>query len=203
MSKNNKPLEAEIDFYSTREAAKVLGVSVTTIQLWVEARVLPAWKTTGGHRRIPRGAVDAMRAQQSLAAQGKVVAMYSTLVVEDDPVQRELYQIKFAEWQLPTALHLANDGFEGLVMAGKYRPDLIIADLSLPGMDGFEMLRRLIRIKDAPVARVIAVTALNGEEIKARGGLPEGIPVYPKPISFGVLKQIVNESLLQGVASRA
>ena len=45
-------------FYSTAEAAKLLGVSHRTIQLWVEAGTLQAWKTAGGHRRIASGSVE-------------------------------------------------------------------------------------------------------------------------------------------------
>lgn len=194
MSKLTRPDDAGLSFYSTREAAKALGVSVTTIQLWVEAEILPAWKTAGGHRRIPRPAVDAMRAAQSAASAGKATETHNVLVVEDDPVQRELYQIKFAEWGLPVELRLAADGFEGLVMAGKYMPRLIIADLSMPGMDGFEMIRRLSRIKEV-LAMLIVVTGMSADEIKARGELPDGIPVYPKPISFPVLRQIVTRAL--------
>ena len=195
MSKNIITAEAGLGFYSTRQAAQALGVSVTTIQLWVEAEVLPAWKTAGGHRRIPRAADDAMRAQQSQATDGKASFPHNVLVVEDDSVQRELYRINFAAWKLPTELRLASDGFEGLVMAGKYMPNLIIADLSMPGMDGFEMIRRLERSKEVRTAMMIVVTGLTREEIEAQGGLPDGIPVYNKPISFGVLKQIVKRSL--------
>ena len=45
------------EFWSTREAADLLGVSLRTVQLWTEAGVLKAWKTAGGHRRINRDSV--------------------------------------------------------------------------------------------------------------------------------------------------
>lgn len=48
----------EKSFCTTREAAQLLGVSVGTVQLWVERGVLEAWKTTGGHRRVLRDSVD-------------------------------------------------------------------------------------------------------------------------------------------------
>lgn len=188
--------QAKINFYTSREAAKILGVSVTTVQLWVESGVLPAWKTAGGHRRIPSEAVDSMRVgQQSAAAKEHVPHLHSVLIVEDEPVQRELYKIKFAEWNLPVNLHLAQDGFEGLVMAGKYAPDLIISDLSMPGMDGFEMIRQLVEGGEIRTPAVIVVTALSAEEIEAHGGLPQGIPVYAKPVALGVLKPFVEQIL--------
>lgn len=58
-------LNEQTEFLTTREASKLLGVALTTIQLWVETGVLPAWKTAGGHRRISRQAVDKLRAEQS------------------------------------------------------------------------------------------------------------------------------------------
>ncbi len=184
--------QPRLTFYTTREAAKRLGVSVTTVQLWVESGVLSAWKTAGGHRRIPSEAVDAMLAgQQSAVGEEQQPHAHSVVIVEDEPVQREMYRIKFAEWKLPVRLYLAHDGFEGLVMAGKYAPDLVITDLSMPGMDGFEMIRHLVRSSEVSIPAIIAVTALGPEEIAAHGGLPEDIPVYAKPIPLGVLKHII------------
>lgn len=201
MSENTAPLKSPFSYYSTREAAKALGVSVTTIQLWVESGALSAWKTAGGHRRIPREAVDAMRAQQgALIASEQASRACSVLVVEDDPVQLELYRIKFSEWNLPIALHLAQNGFEGLLMAGKYAPNLIVADLSMPGMDGFEMIRHLVGSKAVSIPSLVVVTALTQAEIESNGGLPTGIPVYSKPIPFGVLKHII-ERTIQRVAA--
>ena len=45
-------------YCTTREAAEMLGVSLTTAQLWVESGLLDAWKTEGGHRRIHRTSVQ-------------------------------------------------------------------------------------------------------------------------------------------------
>ena len=196
MSKNDASSNTHFDFYSTRDAARELGVSVTTIQLWVESGALSAWKTAGGHRRIPREAVDAMRAnQQSLVDDGKVERLHHILIVDDDPVQRELYRIKFEEWALPIHFHLAQDGFEGLMMAGKYMPSLIIADLSMPGMDGFEMIRKLVKSPELGSCRLVVVTEFTEAEIQSHGGLPDGMPVYRKPVPFGVIKPIVERSL--------
>jgi excisionase family DNA binding protein len=44
-------------FCTTREAATLLGVSVGTVQLWVENGLLQAWKTAGGHRRVMRDSI--------------------------------------------------------------------------------------------------------------------------------------------------
>lgn len=52
------------NFVTTREAASLLSVSLRTIQLWVESGVLKAWKTVGGHRRIPRTAIAKLLEQQ-------------------------------------------------------------------------------------------------------------------------------------------
>ncbi|MDP2902716.1 MAG: response regulator [Methylovulum sp.] len=178
-------------FLSTREAAARLGVALSTVQAWVETGTLPAWKTAGGHRRIAVDAVEAMRLrQQAVLGVGPAPELLKVLVVEDDPVQREIYRRQFAEWGLPVRLLTAEDGFEGLMLIGRHTPDLIITDLVMPEMDGFKMLRRL-KMPPAAQTSIIVVTALTASEIEAQGGLPPGIPVYPKPIPFAVLRSLV------------
>lgn len=49
---------------TTRDAAQLLGVAVSTVQLWMESDALPAWKTPGGHRRVRLSAVLALRQQR-------------------------------------------------------------------------------------------------------------------------------------------
>ena len=67
MSSTPRPALHEEDFLTTREAASLLGVALRTVQLWVEAGKLSAWKTRGGHRRIPRQAVESLRQQRDVS----------------------------------------------------------------------------------------------------------------------------------------
>src|ERR1700760_3136379 len=102
-------------FCSTREAAKLLNVSVKTAQLWAESGILQAWKTPGGHRRITRESVDALVTQRAsvLKTTDTTVSMrvrlHNLLVVEDDPRTRRLYEMTLAHWGLPMTVTLAKD----------------------------------------------------------------------------------------------
>lgn len=193
------------DFISTREAARLLGVGLTTVQQWVESGALPAWKTAGGHRRIPLAAIEAIRKQQQAAlgtapAPVPASASFKVLMVEDEPVQREIYCRELADWGLPIQLFTAEDGFEALMVIGRHAPDLIITDLVMPGMDGFEMIRKLVAQPSVFKGSIIALTALDTEQIKALGGLPPGISVYPKPVSFAALRPLVEQMMQRSAA---
>ena len=190
MSKIDSPQPEK--FLSTREAASRLGVALSTVQAWVENGVLPAWKTAGGHRRISIDAIETMcMQQQAILGTAATRELLKVLVVENDPVQRELYRLSFDEWRLPILLLTAEDGFEGLMLIGRHSPDLIITDLSMAEMDGFKMIRRMqVQVAETEPAIIVA-TALTASEIEAQGGLPPGIPVYPKPIPFAALQPLM------------
>ena len=68
--------------------------------------------------------------------------MAKILLVEDDPNQLLLYEeeLKSAGYEVVTA----RDGREALEMAGKARPDLVVMDISMPGMDGIESMSRML-----------------------------------------------------------
>ena len=132
---------ADTEFLSTRQAALRLGVSLGTVQNMVESGALDAWKTAGGHRRIPATSVEAMLARRkSQSSTTETVASLDILIAEDDPILQKLYQATFERWNLPLQLRIVDNGFEGLLQVGQRMPDVLIADLMMPGMDGFEMM---------------------------------------------------------------
>lgn len=174
---------------STRQAAETLGVSLRSAQLWVERGVLKAWKTPGGHRRILRASVEAVLAERAAASRAADQRL-SVLVVEDDPPLRRLYELVMGDWS-DVELRLAVDGFDGLMQVGARKPDLLIADLSMPGMDGFEMIRRLNADPSLSSMEIVVVSALDPAEIERNGSLPGHIEVLTKPIPFEQLKRTV------------
>lgn len=183
------------DFLTTREAAKRIGVALSTVQDWVETGVLKAWKTPGGHRRIPASMVESIRTrQQEVLLTCQPPERFTVLVVEDEAIQRELYGHQFAELNLPIDLHMAENGYQGLVMCGRYKPQLIIADLAMPEMDGFRMIQELTKLGMSEDS-IIVITGLSRDEIAARGELPEGVAVLSKPVEFKDLKARLSQRL--------
>jgi excisionase family DNA binding protein len=205
--KTGDPVDAK-EFYSTAEAAKILGVSHRTIQLWVESGTLQAWKTAGGHRRITstsvdklldarRQALDPDRAGQKPAAgaaQANAARQYKVVIADDDATLLRLYELEIGGWGLPLQLIKAGDGFDALLKIGEYHPDLLISDLSMPGMDGFRMVNSLRNNPKQRDLNIIIVSGLDRATISSLG-LPADIPVYAKPVAFAQLRAAVEKTL--------
>ncbi len=104
------------------------------------------------------------------------------LLIDDDPVLLELLsgQLEAAGY-LPVAV---NDGVTGLTRAREAQPDLVILDVMMPGMDGWDMCARLREKGPVPI---IMLTA-KGEEIDKLRGFRLGVDDYvTKPFSFAEL----------------
>lgn len=180
------------DYVTTREAALLLGVSLRTIQLWVESGVLKAWKTAGGHRRIPRSAVaKLLKQQKSDIEEESYPETLKVLVVEDEPELLQLYQVQINSWGLNCQVLMAKDGYEGLLQVGQHKPALIISDLMMPDMDGFRLVRSIRNHEETNEAQVIVVTSLDDEDIEGQGGLPADVLILRKPIPFEVIKGLI------------
>ena len=197
-------MEAGRDVCSTREAADRLGVSLRTVQLWSEAGLLRAWKTPGGHRRILTASVDELlQRREGVTGRQAPRGLYEVLVVEDQADFRQLFELHLRSWGLPIQLTGAPSGFEALLQMGASRPDLLITDLRMPGIDGFEMLRALKASGALGELEIIVVTALTPHTISESGGLPDGVTVLYKPLQFADLRQRLSELVGQRPASAA
>lgn len=181
-------------FLTSREAAERLGVSLRTVQLWVEDGVLQAWKTAGGHRRIARGSVDRLVGEQQAAmnAAGGGAAL-KVLVVEDEAALLDLYRAHFSAWELPVALRTASNGFDALMQIGAESPDVLIMDLNMPGVDGYQLVAELKRQQTMSGMQIIVVTGLAIDEVRASGRLPKSVQVFGKPIPFAGLHDVLRD----------
>ncbi len=195
-------------FCTTREAADLLGVSLRTAQLWTESGLLTAWKTDGGHRRIDRDSVDRLLANpaerrkvapppvQAAQAEAPVPAVsegFHILVVEDNEDLLKLYRSNIAKWEGDFRVTTINNGFNALMLIGHARPDLVITDLFMPHLDGFQMLQAIRSVPEYKSLPIVAVSGRSYADINAEGGLPADIVLFPKPIPFAKLKVLAKE----------
>ncbi|MGE5469485.1 MAG: response regulator [Bacteroidota bacterium] len=197
-----KPEGLEV-YCTTREAADMLSVSLRTVQLWVESGNLKAWKTDGGHRRLALSSVQELIRERM--SKGNPVAPviapeaapgeFSILVLEDDEDMLKLYRLNMAAWQMPIQVSFVSSVFEALVVIGRKAPDLVITDLRMSGIDGFEIIKVL---RNDPVLSSLSIAVITGmepDEIAARGGLPPEITVFTKPVSFDQLQGYIKACL--------
>ena len=203
------PVVIEKSFCTTREAAALLGVSVGTVQLWVESGLLQAWKTAGGHRRVLRDSVDSLlrRVPDQPAVPPPHTWLVSkprqlkVLVVEDDADLLRLYQVNLSRWPMQPSVTCLDNAVAALLLLGRGGPDLLITDLHMPNMDGFSMLRTLRQAPEMADTTIVVVTGLDSNAIAEQGGIPDGIELLCKPVAFDrlltIATGIVNNSRFQ------
>ena len=118
--------------------------------------------------------------------------MKKILVVEDTEFNRDLLvQLLEDDYEIVTA----EDGLAGIECAEAERPDLILMDLSLPKIDGWEATRRLKAMETQAGVPIVALTAhaMQGDEEKARAA---GCDDYlPKPIDEDRLFAVLDKHL--------
>ena len=120
------------------------------------------------------------------------------LVVEDNPLNLKLVRDVLTAFEYEVVE--AHTGEEGVELAGTCSPDLVLMDLQLPGIDGYEALRLLRQDPRLGSVPVVAVTAFAMKEDRERTAR-EGFDGYlGKPISVRALPEQVNAFLNNGRA---
>ena len=122
---------------------------------------------------------------------------FRILVVEDDTNLRKLYELNLALWSMRPAVTTAGDGYEALILLGNTKPDLLIVDLNLPGMDGFRMIETIRSVPELSDMVIVVVTGMDAAEVRKRGTLAPDIQVLPKPVPFNALMQIAEQVALK------
>jgi len=185
---------AKETYFTSKQAASLLEVTTRTIQLWSESGILQASKTAGGHRRFNITDIEMFKEQLKKTNKDSIQqSLVRVLVIEDEPDLVMLYKMTIKEWNLPIILDTATDGFEGLIKIGAWKPNIVIADLQMPNMNGIYMLKALSKIGIFKEIMVMAVSGLSPGAIEHKGGLPKEIRLFSKPIPFDEIEKAVNQ----------
>jgi excisionase family DNA binding protein len=143
-----KAITPDLEYLSTRQSAKVLQVSLGTVQKMVELGELIAWKTRGGHRRILATSLDQQLARRKRAMRQKTtqncIAMGIFRRAENSHELLKSIQC----WQLKVDMEVAVDSLEGLMKAVSITPDLIFLDALIPPVEQVHLIHYLSKNKD-------------------------------------------------------
>jgi len=182
------------DILSPNQAAKVLMVSPATVRQWASKGKLNALTTPGGHRRFRMSDIQNFAQQKNITLNIESedpISKYPILIVDDDTQFSSYLAELIPIFDDRIQVKVANDGFEAGKLVHSFKPVMILMDLMMPTMDGFETCKS---IKSDPATANIRIICMTGygsseniERIKALGAED----CLTKPIDETQLERVV------------
>ena len=156
---------------SSHQVSHLLGLSPSTVVDWINRGRLEAFRTPGGHRRIKVGDLRRFLLSTGMPLPPALRTSASAkriFVVDDEPAVIRSIERAFDKHGGAYQIDGCTDGIEALVKIGAEPPDLVLLDIYMEGIDGFEVCRRLRRIPELESLLIVAITAQPSEEARAR-----------------------------------
>jgi excisionase family DNA binding protein len=156
------------------EVAELLMVNPVTVRQWAARGLLRSLTTPGGHRRfLLKDVEDFMRSRGTTPVPRNSGRPDRVLVINDDPQTCRSIVELIGRYAPQVDTEIAHDGFDAGVKAASFRPHALVLDLTMSGLDGCEVCRKL---RERPVLnriRIVAITGLpsadNAERVLAAG----------------------------------
>jgi excisionase family DNA binding protein len=169
--------------FSSREVAEIIGADPSSVNRWIDSGQIKAYRTPGGHRRVLAGELlaflercgmpipEQLRSSEQLHGSDQPPRSEQprrVLIVDDDTALSKT--VSRALQQLDPHLEVAccTSGIEALLRIGALKPDVVVLDVFMPGLDGIAVCEKIKADAALPAVRVIAVTGKPNERVTRR-----------------------------------
>jgi excisionase family DNA binding protein len=178
--------------FTTHEVSRLLQVNPRSVINWIEQDLLASYRTPGGHRRIRREDLLAFLRKHQIPTPATLVdGKFSILIVEDEEEIAKLLKAYF-DRQGNYEIHIASDGISALIEVGRVKPDLLILDIMIPGVDGVEVCRRI----KSDSSNKTAIVAISGKMDSEQRVLQAGADSFmAKPLDLPTLHETTKRLL--------
>jgi len=185
------------DVMTVATASKYCNVSTKTIINWVEDGHIPAYKTVGGHRRIKQSDLEAFMKKQGIPIPGdeQISQRKRILVVDDDPIIVETIVQALEEDESDYEVISASDGFEAGLQVNHFKPHLLILDIMMPDIKGYEVCKKIKSRKETESTKIIVLSAYLDEEKFEKMKENGADACFSKPLPLPQLKEEVSRFL--------
>jgi len=146
------------DYLKPKEVAKLLRVEPGTVRLWTQDGRLRATTTAGGHRRFSYRDVEMFAREHNIALPSHAGDALRVLVVDDDKRVVRMIKNMLVSSDAEIQVEIALDGFAAGQTVEKFQPHVIILDLIMPGVDGYQLCKSLQSEPATADIRIIAIT---------------------------------------------
>lgn len=185
------------DILTVYKASEYCNVTPKTIINWIESGHIEAYKTVGGHRRIKRLDLESFMRKQGIPIPEEETKEENKriLVVDDDPIIVETLVQALEEEEYNYEVISASDGFEAGLQVNHFKPHLLILDIMMPDIKGYEVCKRIKSDENTKDTKIIVLSAYLDEE-KFKTMKEYGADVcFSKPLPLPQLKEEVGRLL--------
>ncbi|MFP4106148.1 MAG: response regulator [Phycisphaerae bacterium] len=181
---------------STFAIAEMLHVDPGSVANWIDQDLLKAHRTPGGHRRVSVENLIAFLKEHKMPIPEQLRdAPPRILIVDDEPAVTQLVSRAISAAFPNFEVVEAHDGFRAGTIVATLKPDVVILDLRMPGMDGYEVCKLIKSQNSTKHAEVVAMTAYDSPENQKRIIECGARTCMPKPLDIDRLIDEVQKSL--------
>ena len=175
------------------QASKYCSVSPKTVSNWIDEGHIKAFRTVGGHRRIRKEDLDAFLRKQGIPIPSEFEDgdRKKILVIDDDRLIVETIVSSLEEEPHNYEIISASDGFEAGIQVSHFRPDLMILDIMMPDIDGYEVCKRVKQDPETCATKIVVLSAYMDEENYQRMKEYGADVCFSKPLPLEKLKKEV------------
>ena len=155
-------------YMSPGEAAKTLMVTPTTLRLWVNKGALRAETTLGGHRRYPVSEIMRIAREKGIDASLTDHHELRVLIVDDDEPFSAYLREALSQIEEISSVSVAHSGFDAGSQLTRFEPDVVLLDLKMPGLDGFDVCKMIKSDIQTQHIRVVAMSGYCSPENRER-----------------------------------
>jgi len=155
------------EVFTVFKASQYCNVSPKTIINWIESGHIKAYKTVGGHRRINISDLEGFMRKQGIPIPEAVQPAdekLKILVVDDDPIIVETIVQALEEDEFDYEVISASDGFEAGLKVNHFAPHLLILDIMMPDIKGYEVCQKIKENPETSNTKIIVLSAYLDEE---------------------------------------
>ena len=185
------------DILTVFKESKYCKVSPKTIINWIEAGHIKAYKTVGGHRRISQADLETFMRKQGIPIPDEDVddGRKRILVVDDDQIIVETIVQALEEDEYDYEVISASDGFEAGIQVNHFKPHLLILDIMMPDIKGYDVCKKIKTDDETKNTKIIVLSAYLDEE-KFKQMKDNGADVcFSKPLPLSQLRAEVAQLL--------
>ena len=181
------------DIFTVFQASKYCNVSPKTIINWVEAGHFEAYRTVGGHRRIKKPHLEAFMRKQGIPIPDAemVSERKRILIVDDDAIIVETIVQALEEEEYDYEIISASDGFEAGLQVNHFKPHLLILDIMMPDIKGYDVCKKIKENDETKDTKIIVLSAYLDDEKFQRMKEYGADLCFSKPLPLPQLKKEV------------